>query len=300
VTPDNEKRDGCIDLHTHTTASDGTYAPEELVRAARQLGLDALAITDHETFAGYEAAVPYARQAGLHLVRGIELNTSVEVPGATRRKNLHLLAYFPAQAPSEPFLSWLTDRQAMRRDRNQNLVESLRAKGVKITLGEVEQRGRSIAGRPHFAKILVEKGYAEDMDDAFRRFIGEEAPSYVELVAPPTESAIGMVRSGGGVPVVAHPVRLSLSGSNQEREVIANLKRAGLIGLEVTHSDQSAELQHYYLQLAREFDLLPTGGSDFHGAVKPKVQLGRGVDDNVRVPESYLAGLNAAMGLSPR
>jgi predicted metal-dependent phosphoesterase TrpH len=294
VTSPSNDRTGCIDLHTHTTASDGTYSPEELVRAALEVGLTALAITDHETFAGFEAAVPYATETGIELVRGIELNTYVNVPGTGRRKNLHLLAYFPRQ-PASPFMDWLGQRQAMRRDRNQRLVESLRAKGVEITLDEVEDRGRSITGRPHFAKILVEKGWANDADDAFRRFIGDDAPGYVELNAPTTESAVEMVRSGGGIPVVAHPVRLSLSGSNQERELIGHLQQAGLGGLEVRHSDQSAELQHYYAQLAEEFGLLPTGGSDFHGAVKPKVQLGRGVEGNVRVPASYLAGLMGAM-----
>jgi hypothetical protein len=294
VTSATNDRAGYIDLHTHTTASDGTYSPEALVRAAVKLGLTALAVTDHETFAGFEAAKPYARSLGLELVRGIELNTYVNVAGTGRRKNLHLLAYFPRQ-PASPFMEWLGQRQAMRRDRNRRLVESLRAKGVGITLDEVENRGRSIAGRPHFAKLLVEKGFASDSDDAFRRYIGEDAPGYVELNAPTTESAIAMVRSGSGIPVVAHPVRLSLSGSNQERELVAQLKESGLGGLEVRHSDQSPELQGYYAQLAEEFDLLPTGGSDFHGAVKPKVQLGRGVEGNVRVPASYLAGLMGAM-----
>lgn len=300
MTPESNNRSGCIDLHTHTTASDGTYTPEELVRAARQLGLAALAITDHETFAGFEAAAPYARDLGLDLMRGIEINTYVNVPGTGHRKNLHLLAYFPGDRPANPFMAWISQRQAMRRDRNQRLVDSLRSKGVKITLEEVEERGRSITGRPHFAKVLVEKGFAKDADDAFTRFIGDDAPAHVELVAPSTESAIEMVLSGGGIPVVAHPVRLSLSGSNQERELVAKLKQAGLGGLEVTHSDQSPELQQYYLQLAQEFGLLPTGGSDFHGAVKPRVQLGRGVDGNVRVPASYLAGLRGAMERSPR
>jgi 3',5'-nucleoside bisphosphate phosphatase len=294
VTSPFNDRTGCIDLHTHTTASDGTYSPEELVRAALEVGLSALAITDHETFAGFEAAVPYAANMGIELVRGIELNTYVNVPGTGRRKNLHLLAYFLRQ-PASSFMDWLGQRQAMRRDRNRRLVESLRAKGVEITLDEVEDRGRSITGRPHFAKILVEKGFASDTDDAFRSFIGDEAPGYVELNAPTTENAVEMVRSGGGIPVVAHPVRLSLSGSNQERELVAYLQQAGLIGLEVRHSDQSPELQHYYAQIAEEFGLLPTGGSDFHGAVKPKVQLGRGVEGNVRVPASYLAGLTSAM-----
>ena len=284
---------GYIDLHTHTTASDGTFSPEQLVEAARVIGLDALAITDHETFAGFEAALPYAEGVGLDLVRGIELDTYARVPGSPNRRNLHLLAYFPFAEPFKPFAGWLAAQQNSRRERNERLVESLRKQGLSITLDEVEDVGRSITGRPHFARVLIEKGYAKDRDDAFRRFLGEEAPGYVERDSVLTEQAIEAVCLGGGIPVVAHPVRLSLAGRVEEREMLRRLKRAGLVGLEVIHSDQSPELQEYYYGLAQTLELMPTGGSDFHGALKPKVHLGRGVDSNVRVPKEFLDGLRS-------
>jgi predicted metal-dependent phosphoesterase TrpH len=284
---------GYIDLHTHTTASDGTFTPEQLVEAARVVGLDALAITDHETFGGFEAAVPYAQQVGLDLVRGIELDTYARVPGSPNRRNLHLLAYFPFAPPFKPFAAWLAAQQNSRQERNVKLVESLRRQGVAITLQEVEAVGRSITGRPHFARVLIEKGYAKDREDAFRRFLGEEAPGYVERDSVLTEQAIEAVCLGGGIPVVAHPVRLSLAGRVEEREMLRRLKRAGLVGLEVIHSDQSPDLQEYYYGLAQTLELMPTGGSDFHGALKPKVHLGRGVDNNVRVPKEFLEGLRS-------
>lgn len=284
---------GYIDLHTHTTASDGTFTPGQLVEAARVVGLDALAITDHETFAGFEAAAPYAQEVGLDLVRGIELDTYARVPGSPQRRNLHLLAYFPFAHPFKPFVAWLAAQQNSRQERNVRLVDSLRRQGVAITLEEVEDVGRSITGRPHFARVLIEKGYAKDREDAFRRFLGEEAPGYVERDSVLTEQAIEAVCLGGGIPVVAHPVRLSLAGRVEEREMLRRLKRAGLVGLEVIHSDQSPDLQEYYYGLAQTLELMPTGGSDFHGALKPKVHLGRGVDNNVRVPKEFLDGLRS-------
>ncbi|HXE13918.1 MAG TPA: PHP domain-containing protein [Bryobacteraceae bacterium] len=285
-----------IDLHTHTTASDGTFTPEELVAAAQMLELEALAITDHETFAGFEAAEPQAREINLDLLRGIELNTYARVPGNNARRNLHLLAYFPFGAPFKPFTAWLDSQQASRRERNQKLIASLQRMGVPITLEEVERIGRSVTGRPHMARVLIEKGIARDHEDAFRRFLGEESPGYVERQTVTTEEAIEAVCMGGGIPVVAHPVRLSLAGRVEEREMLKRLKRSGLVGLEVIHSDQPPDLQQYYMALAQSLELVPTGGSDFHGALKPRVQLGRGVDSNVRVPKEFLDRLRSLAG----
>ena len=282
-----------IDLHTHTNASDGTFTPEELVAAARMIGLEALAITDHETFAGFEAALPHAREIDFDLLRGIELNTYARVPGSNARRNLHLLAYFPFGEPFKPFVAWLDGQQESRRERNRKLIHSLQQMGVPITLEEVERIGRSVTGRPHIARALIEKGVARDHEDAFRRFLGEEAPGYVERQSVTTEAAIEAVCLGGGIPVVAHPVRLSLAGRVEEREMLKRLKRSGLVGLEVIHSDQPLDLQQYYLALAPIAGTLPTGGSDFHGALKPKVHLGRGVESNVRVPREFLDRLRA-------
>ena len=284
---------GLVNLHTHTNASDGTFTPEELASAAQVIGLEALSITDHETFGGFEAAEPYAKQIGLDLLRGIELNTYARVPGSNSRRNLHLLAYFPFGEPFKPFVAWLTAQQDSRRERNQKLITALQEIGVPITLEEVERIGKSVAGRPHIAHLLIEKGVARDHEDAFRRFLGEESPGYVERQSATTEEAIEAVCLGGGIPVVAHPVRLSLAGRVEEREMLKRLKRCGLIGLEVIHSDQPLDLQQYYLALAQSLELVPTGGSDFHGALKPRVQLGRGIDSNVRVPREYLDGLRS-------
>ena len=286
---------GFVDLHSHTNESDGTLTPAELVFLAKRIGLSAVAITDHDTFAGYEKAEPVAVEAGVDLLRGIELNSRLSPAVDGHQRHVHVLAYFPSGVPLSDFSAWLAEEQEDRRTRNRRLIDALQKRGIDITLEEVETRGRSMAGRPHFARILVEKGYATDSDDAFQRYIGESAPSYVERQSQTTEEAIQIVRAGGGIPVVAHPVRLSLP-DDAERHVLQQLKDAGLLGLEVYHSEHPPDLQTHYLRLANELDLLPTGGSDFHGAVKPGVKLGTGSNHNIRVPREFLDRMRADSG----
>lgn len=285
---------GFVDLHSHTTASDGSYKPSDLVELARSLRLEAISITDHDTFAGYYAALPLAAGTGLRLVCGIELSTNYESPGSRGHRNLHLLAYFPSGDPGHVFLEWLHALQSSRRDRNVRLIKALQGQGIDITLDDVEALGRSVTGRPHFSRVLVARGYATDVEDAFRRYLGEGAPTFIERESPRTADMIRVVRTGGGVPVVAHPIRLSLSDRGIERQMFEELRAAGLLGIEAFHSDHSAEQQAYYAETAQELSLIATGGSDFHGSVKPKVAFGRGIDDNVRVPSTVLDGLMTA------
>lgn len=279
-----------VDLHSHTTASDGSLTPAELVALAKRSDLVALGITDHDTFDGYEQALPHARAIGLDLVRGIELNSRLILAGSTAPVYVHMLGYFPDEEPSAGFRSWLAGERDDRRDRNRRLVEALQNRGVDITLEEVEARGRSLAGRTHFAHILVEKGYANNSEDAFHRYLGETAPSYVERQSLSTAEVVRIIREGGGIPTVAHPVRLRMP-RDRERQVLIQLKDSGLLALEVYHSDHAPELQAYYRQLAEELDLLPTGGSDFHGKAKPDIALGTGLRGNLRVPMEFLERL---------
>lgn len=284
-------RPGFVDLHSHTNESDGSLTPQELVQLAKHTGLDALAITDHDTFSGFEKAVPFARDAGLDLVRGIELNSRLNLGNAAER-SVHLLGYFPNGEPSQEMVHFLEEQRRERRNRNRRLVDALQQRGVNVALDEVEARGRSLAGRVHFARILVEKGYAANSSDAFRRYLGENAPTYVHRESQTIEEAIQIIRRGGGIPVLAHPVRVALSPET-ERVVLIRLKDAGLIGLEIYHSEHPPVLQAHYRQLAEELHLLPTGGSDFHGAPKPDIDLGTGLNGNVRVPREFLDRMRA-------
>jgi 3',5'-nucleoside bisphosphate phosphatase len=295
--PVQHSSSGLIDLHSHTNESDGTLTPAELVSLAKRAGLEALAITDHDTFSGYEKARVFAGEKGLDLVRGIELNSRLNLT-KSRHISVHMLGYFPGGEPLPSFTEWLLTQRQDRRDRNRRLAESLQRKGVAVTLEEVEVLGKSLAGRPHFARVLVEKGYAKDFDDAFRKYIGEEAPTYVERQSLTTEEVIELMRAGGGIPVIAHPIRLSLPHNHVEKELLQRLKEAGLVGLEVYHSEHSPELQRYYVNLAEELDLLPTGGSDFHGGPKPDIVLGRGRNGNISVPVSFLDRMRSFQGVA--
>lgn len=278
---------GLIDLHAHTIESDGSLTPAELIALAHQTGLDALAITDHDTFSGYEKARPFADAVGLDLVRGIELNTRMGRDSALKTRSVHLLAYFLSSEPTAVFTAWLENERIERRSRNERLAKRLQRAGIDVTLEEVEARGRSLAGRPHFARILVEKGYARSSEEAFSHYLGETAPSFVPRQSKTAEEVIGIVRAAGGVPVIAHPVRLGLPRA-EERELLLRYRKAGLLGLEIYHSEHPPELQAHYRQLAEELQLLPSGGSDFHGAIKPDVLLGTGRNGNIRVPAGFL------------
>lgn len=279
-----------IDLHSHTTESDGTLNPAELVALAQEKQLQALAITDHDTFEGFEKALPHATGAGLELLRGIELNSRLARPGE-RVRWVHVLAYFPNAQVADSFLRWLQSQKDERRDRNHRLASRLQQQGIPVTIEEVEGRGKSLAGRPHFARLLVEKGFARTLDEAFQKYIGEDAPAFVQRQSPSTRELMGIIRAGGGVPVVAHPIRVGLPHGAIERDWLRSLKEDGLLGLEVYHSEQDARLQEYYLALAEELDLAPSGGSDFHGAIKPDIDLGSGRNGNVQVPYAFLTGL---------
>jgi hypothetical protein len=282
-----------IDLHSHTNESDGTYSPAELVDAALKTGLEALAITDHDTFAGYDLAAPIAVERGLDLVCGVEVNSrmSHSEEGSERRWDVHLLGYFLHQPPSAAFRDWLIELLASRRQRNVTLARKLQFMGIDITLSEVEKLGRTLTGRPHFARVLVDKGYASSTDEAFRQYLGEEAPGFVHRDSPHTAVSIHQIEAGGGLPVLAHPVRLGIRDPQQEEEFISELRDAGLRGLEVYHSDHRPADVERYAALAEKLNLAVTGGSDFHGAVKPNIHLGTGANGNLNVSRKVLEDL---------
>jgi predicted metal-dependent phosphoesterase TrpH len=271
-----------IDLHSHTSESDGTYSPRELVDEARKIGLEALAITDHDTFAGYDAAKPIAQEAGLDLVCGIELSTKF------RNRSVHLLGYFPVADPDPEFRTWIWQLQESRKNRNLLMVERLRSLGIDITYDEVRAKGRSLAGRPHFARVLMEKGYVSSIQQAFEEYLDESAKGYVEREEADFGDAVRRVQSAGGVTSVAHPIRLKTPHLD---ETISEMRDLGLPALEVYHSDHSPERVRQYTTLAQRYGLAMTGGSDFHGANKPGIQLGTGAGQNLNVPAQLLIEL---------
>lgn len=274
-----------IDLHSHTYFSDGTASPQELIDGALAAKLDALSITDHDTFDGYEAAVPIAREAGLKLIRGIELSTRYD------STSIHLLGYFINCEPGPEFLSWLLQLQETRRDRNRRLIARLREFGLEVTLDEVEKKGRSLTGRPHFAQVMVEKGYVPDLETAFRDYLDESAKAYVQRKDPHLSEGISRLRQAGGIPSLAHPVRIFRNDYRRVDALIEAMIPHGLTALEVYHSDHRPGDVVHYLEIANRFGLAITGGSDYHGANKPRIKLGTGYAGNLAIPYQVLEDL---------
>jgi predicted metal-dependent phosphoesterase TrpH len=258
------------------------------VEAAVAGGLEALAITDHDTLAGYDRAAPLARAAGLDLVCGIEISTRFH------ERSVHLLGYFVNQPPAAEFRAWLLDLQRSRRERNLRLIARLRELGVDISIEEVEAKGRSMTGRPHFARVLVEKGYVPDYEQAFDQYLDESAKGYVQRREVDMNEGIERLRAAGGVASLAHPIRVDRRHGNDGLEDwVTELRAMGMRAMEAFHSDHSPADTARYLNLAGRLDLAVTGGSDFHGANKPGIQLGRGSNGNLDIPRAVLDRLRA-------
>jgi 3',5'-nucleoside bisphosphate phosphatase len=275
-----------IDLHSHTTESDGTFSPAELIAEAARAGVKTLGITDHDTFAGHDLAKPVARDAGVELVRGIELSTKLH------GQSVHLLGYFFHEDRLDEFCSWVLKMQASRRDRNVRLAARLRDLGVDITIEEVEARGRGMTGRPHFARILVEKGYVKNLQQAFDDYLDASAKGYVNREEPQFAEAVAGIRRAGGIASLAHPIRVQ----GDIAAILPELYNGGLNAIEAHHSDHSPSDTRLYLDLAQRHGLLVTGGSDFHGLAKPGLQLGSGRENNLQIPQDLMERLRHASG----
>jgi hypothetical protein len=275
-----------VDLHSHTNESDGTASPAQLVDEAIRVGVAILGITDHDTFAGYDGALPRARETGLELICGIELST--KLLGQTA----HLLGYFLRGDPPAGFRTWVREMQTSRRERNVRLVERMRELGFDLTLDELESRARGMTGRLHAAQLMVEKGYATSVQQAFDDYLGESGKAYVYRREPQFAEAVERIGEAGGIASLAHPVRLH----GDFPALLPELLEASLPAIEAYHSDHSPEQTELYLELAKRHGLMVTGGSDYHSAAKPGLALGTGRGGNLRIPEDLVDRLREAPG----
>lgn len=272
-----------IDLHIHTTASDGTFSPAEAVRLASEEGLRAIAITDHDTAHGYHEAAQAGRDLGIEVVPGIEISTKFK--GA-----VHVLGYYiDPQAPAlKEVLDWIVED---RDRRNRKMAELMAADGLPVSYDMMHERFGEVIGRPHFARLLIELGYAEDMNDAFDRYVEKGRKYYLPREILPIDRAVEIIISAGGIPVLAHPFQYRLE-EEELRCLIEYCIERGLRGMECRYSGYTPEQIAYLERLSEEYALVKTGGSDFHGANKPRIGLGSGMGE-LEVPYEYLQGLKA-------
>ena len=262
----------CIDLHIHSTASDGTDSPSAIVHKAAEIGLDAIALTDHDTLDGLDAAEETAREKGIIFVRGCEIST--ETPwGEAHFLGLWIPRSHERTAELE---NALEDVRAKRLSRNLSMAEKLQALGFDVSYeAAAELAGGRVVGRPHFAELLCRLGVVKDRKEAFRQYLGEGCAAYEprELMSP--ETAIRLLKEAGALVSMAHP-RLLRASVAELSQLLETLKPAGLDALEAYHSEHNAGDVRECVELADRFGLQLTGGSDYHGLPKPKIALGSG------------------------
>jgi len=272
----------------HSSCSDGTMTPEELVAAALDMGLEAAALTDHDTVSGVERFLAAAAGTPLHAAAGVELASMLF------SKDIHIVGLFID--PRDPaLLSALEQLRAWREERNAQMVEKIRSKGFEITMDEVlaEAGGESV-GRPHMASVLLRKGYFPDMQSVFNRLIGRNGSCYVLRKYYPVDACIRLIHGAGGLAVWAHPLHAVRGARATLRKIGSRLVNFGLDGLECYYSMFSEDQQRDALEFAHGRALLVSGGSDYHGASHPRVKMGTGIDGNLAIPYEIYARLLAA------
>lgn len=274
-----------IDLHTHSTESDGTLTPQKLMQLAADTGLSAIALTDHDTIGGLAKAKPIAESLGIELVPGIELSTDYN------GTEVHMLGFY-IDDTNPDFLAKLQEFIQSRDIRNEKMAFLLQKEGFDITLEALyKDYPESVITRAHFARYLVEHGFVKDRDTVFRKYLGDNCRCYVPREKITPFEAIDLIRLGGGLSFFAHPVLCHMN-HDRLRFFVKSLKEAGLTGMEAIYSMNTPGDERNMKKLAAEFDLLISGGSDFHGENKPYLHLGTG-KGNLKIPDNILDAIKA-------
>lgn len=278
---------GLVDLHVHSTRSDGTLSPEELVDYALEKGLKAIALTDHDTVDGIDGMLAYAEGKPIEIIPGIEYSTEYN------KRDVHIVGLFiDYKAPV--FLAYLDKFQQSRVNRNHKLCANLQNAGIDITYGALlEAFPGAVITRAHYAKFLLEKGYVKSHNEAFDRYLGDYTPYFVHREKITPEEVIEVTKKAGGIPVLAHPTLYKL-GKGQLEILVSTLKSAGLMGMETVYSTYTPAEERQMKALAKKYRLLQSGGSDFHGANKKGIDLAIGYG-RLSVGEDILAALKKAL-----
>ncbi|MDD3825659.1 MAG: PHP domain-containing protein [Anaerolineae bacterium] len=281
-----------VDLHSHTTASDGGLAPQDLVARAASLGIEVLAITDHDTTTGVPAALAAARRLDIVVVPGVEISA------LSGREEIHLLGYF-VDVENEELQAFLGRTRVARRERAEKMLARLAQLGLAVEWERVVELAgeEGSIGRPHVATTLLEAGLIHSWDEAFERWIGRGCPAYVERYKLTPEDAIDLVRASGGLPVLAHPYIYTRKGERKKdldlKHWLPRLVRAGLAGIEVYYPNYPRRVSRSLLEMALYYGLMISGGSDFHGGA-----MANGLG-SVDVPWAAWEGLERRHRLSP-
>ena len=257
-----------LDLHIHTTASDGSLTPTQVVQLARKKGFSLIAVTDHDTMSGVAEALEAGKKYNVDVVPGVEISSGVTL-------EVHMLGY--GMSPDHPVMkAMMEDMRAARVERMERIIENLQKMGVPITVEEVEAVAGGAIGRPHIAQVLIAHGLVPDVRTAFREYIGVGAKAYVERRKMTSEQVIANIRDAGGVPVLAHGGLLRIS-EVELNQWIDSMAKKGLMGLECYHNAHTPQMERLLRAAAERNGLLVTGGSDFHGASRPDVEMGTGL-----------------------
>ena len=271
-----------IDLHIHSSASDGTLSSSEILIQARKQNLGAIAITDHDSIEGSRKAICAGIPPSIKFLTGVEISAS-PLPGFFCSGSFHILGY--GFKLDDPVLNQTLEMlQEARKTRNPQILDRLNHLGMMLSLKEVENEvSEGQIGRPHIADLMVKKGFVKSSDDAFDKYLGKGKPAYVDKFRIDCTRAIEIITKAGGISVLAHPLLLSIQQDETMEDLIVTLKSIGLRGLEVYHPDHTPKNTDQYAALARRHDLLMTGGTDFHGFLKPGIQMGSG-KGNLNIP----------------
>ena len=264
-----------IDLHIHTTASDGEFSPTEIVNKAINMGLTHIAITDHDTVNGLDEAMSYGKDKNITIIPGVELNAKVKLG------QMHILGYYIDYTNKE-FVDMMKVFENDRNERNSLFINAFKKIGIDISLDEVKKYAiGSVVGKPHFARVLIEKGYINDIQEGFDKYFDVEPLKNIKRRVFEPEKIIRLIKSAGGIAVLAHPQSLKLD-EDTLREKIIELKSYGLDGLECYHSKQTYEEMKLFKKIAEDNNLLITLGSDYHRNVATSnIEMGHGKNDNL-------------------
>lgn len=276
-----------IDLHVHSTHSDGTFTVQELVDYALEKGLSAIALTDHDTVDGLDEIIEYAKGKPIEVIPGIEFSTEYE------GKDVHIVGLY-IDYKGETFKTWLRDFVDSRVTRNKKICIKLTEHGCPIDYDELVKRyPGAVITRAHFAAFLMEKGYVKSREEAFDRYIGDNAPCFLPREKVTPKDAIRIISEAGGISILAHPVLYKMSDARLDK-LVRELADEGLIGIEALYSTYTAGDVRHIKSLANQYNLLISGGSDFHGANKPKIDLGTG-HGSLEIPDEILDNLKKCL-----